>query len=303
MTAKKTAAIDEISEKTVEPPQLKSGIITLVGRSNVGKSTLLNTLVGTKIAAVTHKPQTTRNIIHGVLNSELGQAVFIDTPGVFKEHHNSLAGKLEKRVHEALKDIDMIIYVVDPGKSLGPEERSILALARHLKIPKILVINKSDLPKEEKAFLEDYQNLAEEFSAVFELSALNNRHIKPLKDKVFELLPFGEPLYPPNQLTNIDEKFWIAEIIREKIFLALRQEVPYSTHVEVTNIEDKKDLFVIQATVYTLDSRYKKMIIGANGRAIKEIGIAARKELEAALNKKIFLELEVETDKRWEERV
>lgn len=281
----------------------KSGFITLVGRSNVGKSTLLNTIVGTKLAAVTDKPQTTRNIIHGVLNSAQGQAVFVDTPGVFKDKGNPLSGRLTQRVHEAIQDINMIIYVVDPTKSLGAEERSTMAMIRNLDIPKLLVINKSDLPAKEKIYLDDYKSLGENFTAVFELSALQNRHVQPLRDKVFELLPEGEPLYPPEQLTNVNEKFWVAEIIREKIFKALRQEVPYTTHVEVTDIEDKPDLFVINATVYTYDSRYKKMIIGAAGRSIKEIGIAARKELEAALNKKVFLQLEVETDRRWEEKI
>ena len=269
----------------------------------MGKSALLNTLVGTKIAAVTDKPQTTRNIIHGVLNTAQGQAVFVDTPGVFKDKANPLSGKLIQRVHEALQGINIIIYVADPGKSLGAEERATLAMIRNLDIPKLLVINKSDLPEKEKIYLDDYKALADQFTEVFELSALQNRHVQPLRDKVFELLPVGEPTYPPAQLTNMDEKFWVAELIREKIFKALRQEVPYTTHVEVTEIEDKPDVFVIHATVYTYDSRYKKMIIGAGGRSIKEIGIAARKELEAALNKKVFLELDVETDRRWEERI
>ncbi|MCX6782080.1 MAG: GTPase Era [Candidatus Magasanikbacteria bacterium] len=286
-----------------ENPALKSGLITLVGRSNVGKSTLLNTLIGTKLAIVTDKPQTTRNIIHGVLNWPQGQAVFVDTPGVFKESRNFLSGKLGKRVHESLEDIDLVIYVVDPTKSVGAEERYIMSLIRKIEVPKILVINKSDLPRQEKEFLDDYLALSENYSAVFELSALHNRHVEPLREKVFELLPFGEPLYPPDQLTNTDPKFWVSELIREKIFKALRKEVPYTTHVEIVDIEEKPDLYVIKATIYTLDARYKKMIIGAHGRAIKEIGIAARKELETALNKKVFIELEVETDKHWEERI
>jgi len=283
--------------------QLKSGFATLVGRSNVGKSALMNTLIGTKIAAVTDKPQTTRNIIHGVLNTPQGQVVFVDTPGIFKDKGNPLSGKLIQRAHEALQGINIIIYVADPTKSLGVEERSTLAMIRKMDIPKLLVINKSDLPAKEKVFLDDYRALADQFTAVFELSAQENRDVQPLRDKVLELLPVGEPNYPPTQLTNMDEKFWVAELIREKIFKALRQEVPYTTHVEVTEIEEKPELFVIKAIVYTYDSRYKKMIIGAGGRSIKEIGIAARKELEAALNKKIFLELEVETDRRWEERI
>jgi GTP-binding protein Era len=281
----------------------KSGFVTLIGRSNVGKSTLLNTLIGTKVAAVTHKPQTTRNIIHGVLNSSQGQAVFVDTPGIFKGGHSSINGKLSERVKEAMQEVDVAIYVVDPTKTIGVEERYILAMLRKIKSPKILVINKSDLPEKQKSYLDDYKSLAEEFTAVFELSALLDRHVEPLRQKVFELLPEGGELYLDNQITNIDKNFWAAEIIREKILLALRQEVPYTVHVEVKNMEEREDVTIIKATVYTNDSRYKRMIIGTGGRAIKEIGIAARKELSTALNKKIYLELEVETDKHWEERI
>lgn len=280
----------------------KSGFVTLIGRSNVGKSTLLNSLVGSKIAITSHRPQTTRNILHGVMNGENYQAVFVDTPGIFKEKRNALSGKLTERAEEAAKEIDLAVHVVDPSKEIGTEERYILSLVRKMKIPKLLVINKCDLPKKEKPYLDDYLALADGYEAIFELSALNNRHVQPLREKVAELLPQGEAFYPPEQLTNADPKFWLAEIIREKIFLAMRKEVPYTTHVEVMEIEDKKDVIVIKAVIYTSDSRYKKMIIGAKGRALKEIGIAARKELETALNKKVFLELEVETDKHWTER-
>lgn len=283
-------------------PIFKSGFITMVGRSNSGKSTLLNTLIGTKLAAVTHKPQTTRDIIHGVLNTAQGQAIFVDTPGILKERHNPLAGKLTERAQEALKEIDEILYVVDPTKAIGAEERFILSILRKLDVPKILVLNKSDLPETEKQYLEDYKQLSEEFDATFELSALMNRHIQPLKDKVYELLPEGMPMYEGDQITNIGKGKWIAEVIREKILLALRKEVPYSINVEVRNIEEKPDIIVIEAVILTSDARYKKMIIGAGGRSIKEIGIAARKELSTALNKKIFLELEVETDRHWEDR-
>jgi len=290
-------------EQPETTPSFKSGMITLIGRSNVGKSTLLNTLIGQKVAIVTHKPQTTRNVIHGVLNTPQGQAVFIDTPGIFKEKKNPLSGKMIERVEESLHDVNLIIYVVDPVKSIGAEERFNLSLLRKTKIPKILVINKCDLPEKEKEFIDDYKALGDQFESVFELSALKDRHVEPLRQKVFEFLPEGVPYYPPDQISNTSEEFWIAEVIREKIFLALRQEVPYSTHVEIENIEDKGNILVIKANVLTNSKEYKKMIIGKVGRAIKEIGIAARKELETALNKKVFLEIDVEADKRWTERV
>lgn len=281
----------------------KSGFITLVGRSNVGKSTLMNTLIGTKVAAVTEKPQTTRTVIHGVINDKDGQAILVDTPGVLKQKKDLLSSKMIKKVKESLQEIDIIIYVVDPTKQLGEEERFVLAMVRKIQKPKLLVINKSDITEKDKKYLDEYLDLQEEFDDIFQVSALKDKHIKPLKDKIFELLPVGEPMYPAGQVTNLSEEEWISEIIREKIFNSLYQEIPYSTHVEVEKIEDKEDMIVINANIYTYDKHYKKMIIGYKGQMIKKIGTAARKELELALNRKIFLQLEVETDKRWEERI
>lgn len=282
---------------------MKSGFIAIVGRSNVGKSTLLNTLIGTKIAIVTTKPQTTRHNIHGVLHDARGQAIFVDTPGVLKESRSHLTGRLLEKIKEALSDINVLIYMVDPTREIGTEERYILSLVRKTETPKLLVINKID--ERRKPFLEDYRLLAEEetFDGVFELSALRNRHIEPLKDKVFELLPEGEAFYPAEQWTNIDSKFWVAEIIREKVFNSLDKEVPYTAHVEVQEIEEKPELYVITARILINNNRYKGIIIGSRGRKLKEIGSSARKELETALNKKVFLDLQVEVDSHWEERI
>lgn len=290
---------------------MKSGFVALIGRSNVGKSTLLNTIVGTKISATSFRAQMTRNEIHGVLNMSSGpafpaggQAVFVDTPGVFKDSKDLLSAKLTNRVKEILEqEMDVLVYVVDPSREIGNEERTILGMIRNLKMPKILVVNKSDLPKVEKPFLDSYLALSKEFDFVFELSALRASHIQPLKQKVMELLPEGEPFYPENQLTNVDNYFWIAEIIREKVFSVFDKEVPYSISVEVDNVEDKKDIFVITARILTDQERYKKIIIGHKGQKIKEIGQMARRELEQALNRKVYLELTVEEDKHWVERL
>lgn len=282
---------------------MKSGFVALIGRSNVGKSTLLNTLVGTKIAATSFRPQMTRHVIHGVMNTPDGQAVFVDTPGVLKERKSALTGKLLEKVKEAITDIDLILYVVDPSREIGQEERFVFGLIRHLDTPKILVINKSDLPQRERPYQEDYKAWGRECNAVFSLSALRASHIQPLKQKVMELLPEGEPMYEKEQLTNIDNYFWIAEIIREKLFSVLEKEVPYSTTVEIDNVEDKPDILVVKGRILTSDDRYKKMIIGTGGHKIKEVGVMARRELEAAINKKIFLELEVEVDPHWIERI
>lgn len=283
---------------------MKSGFVVLVGRSNVGKSTLLNTLVGTKIAATSFRAQMTRNEIHGVLNTPDGQAVFVDTPGVFKDRKNPLTAKLTNKVKSILEQgLDLIIYVVDPTREIGDEERAIMGMIKHINLPKLLVINKSDLPFKNRKYQTDYELWSNDFDDVFRLSALRASHIEPLRQKVIELMPEGEAMYNTEQLTNIDNFFWVEEIIREKTFSVFDKEIPYSIAVEVEDIEDKKDIMVIKAKILTNEDRYKKIIIGQRGGKIKEIGKMARRELEQAINKKIFLELEVEVDKHWVERV
>ncbi|HLD31843.1 MAG TPA: GTPase Era [Patescibacteria group bacterium] len=283
---------------------MKTGLVVLIGRSNVGKSTLLNTLIGTKIAATSNKPQMTRHTIHGVLNRPEGQAVFVDTPGIFKDKASLLAGRLQEKIKSALADdINVIVYVADPTRPIGQEERATLGMIRKLPQPKILVINKSDLPAQEKTYESDYESLSPDFNCLFKLSALRASHIEPLRQKVFEFLPESEPLYFDQQLTNVDDYFWVGEIIREKIFDCFDKEVPYTTTVEVDDVEEKTGVTVITARILTSADRYKKIIIGRGGRKIKEIGQAARRELEQALNTKIYLDLEVEVDPHWPERV
>lgn len=282
---------------------MKSGFAILIGRSNVGKSTLLNSLVGTKIAATSFRAQMTRDIIHGVINTPEGQAVVIDTPGIFKDKRSLLSGKLINKAKESIGGVDIILYIVDPSREIGSEERYTYGLTRHLDIPKILVLNKSDLPKSVRRYQPDYEAWGSNFTAVYTLSALRGSHIEPLKNKIIELLPEGELTYPEEQLTNVHNYFWVAEIIREKIFSIFDKEVPYSITVETENIEDKPDIMIISAHILTNNARYKKIIIGRNGVKIKEIGQLARRELEQALNKKIYLELEVEVDRHWVERV
>jgi len=288
---------------------MKSGFVAIIGRSNVGKSTLLNTLVGTKIAATSFRAQMTRHLIHGVLNIpgnatfEAGQAVFVDTPGFFRDKKSSLTSKLINKIHEGLEGIDLIIYVADPSREIGDEERGLYGMIRHLDIPKILVLNKSDLPQKERSHEKEYMAWTPDFAEVFSLSALRASHIQPLREKVIEMLPEGEAMYLDNQLTNVTEDFFIEELIREKAFSVLDKEVPYSVTVKVDNIEQKPDMFVITARILTDEERYKRIIIGKQGYKIKEIGQLARKELEQALNKKVFLELEVEVDAHWVEGI
>jgi len=230
---------------------LKSGMVVLAGRANVGKSTLLNSLVGTKLAITTPKPQTTRHTIQGVLNMPQGQAVFIDTPGYFQEKRSAITPKLNQKISESLRGVNLILYIVDPSRQIGPEERYMLSLLRKTEAPIILVINKIDLPEKQLEFLEDYRDLKNNFKEMIEISALKNKHIKTLIEKIFTYLPEGEPLYPPESITNVDQKFFISELIREKVFHTMGDEVPYTTTVEIEDIEDKPDILVITAVILT----------------------------------------------------
>jgi len=278
---------------------MKSGFAVLVGRSNVGKSTLLNALVGSKIAITTPKAQTTRHNIQGVLTEDRGQIVFVDTPGMLQKK-DILTKKLLNKVKESLKEIDVVVYVVDPTRSIGDEEKQLMRLVADLKVPKILVINKID--EEKRPYHEYYTDLVDQFDQMIELSALKGTHVGGLKDIIFELLSEGEMYYPEGQLTNLPNDFWVAELIREKLFLRLRQELPYQTHVVVDEIDDREDMIYIKARILTLDERHQRMIIGAGGRGVKEVGQSTRKELEAVMNKKIYLDLNVQVDKHWMEQ-
>ncbi len=280
----------------------KSGFVVLVGRSNVGKSTLLNSLIGSKVAITTPKPQTTRLPVQGILSNEFGQAVFVDTPGIMKKSKDALTRKLVSFAKDAMRDVDVVIYVADPTRSIGDEEKSALQMISQLPQPRVLVINKSDLP--DAPYLDHYRDLASNFTAVIELSAMTGKNVNTLINVIFELLPEGDPFYPEGQLTNMPNKQWLAELIREKLFLRLRQEVPYTTHVEVEELENHDgDVLYIKANVLTTEERYKRMIIGRGGQGIKEIGQSTRRELEAVMDRKVFLELNVDVDAHWLDRL
>jgi GTP-binding protein Era len=279
----------------------KVALAVLVGRSNTGKSTLLNNLIGTKVAITSPKPQTTRHIIHGVLNDPRGQIVFVDTPGLFKQVPDTLTSRLNEMAKDSLDGIDLVIYVVDPRRHVGDEEKNIHRLVLQSDKPKILVLNKSDV---KRPFLDEYMTWAKDFDAVVDVSAREARHLKPLIDAIYELAPAGDqPLYPPDQITNVDNKFFLSEVVREKIFLAMHDEIPYTVKVEIEETERRENgVWYVKANIITNAPRAKKMLIGARGRQVKEIGQAARKEIEAITGAKVFLELNVDVDERWQER-
>lgn len=284
---------------------MKSGFAVLIGRSNVGKSTLLNALVGTKVAITSPKPQTTRQQIRGIVNDPRGQIVFVDTPGIFEEAHNRLTTQLNRAARSSLNGIDVVVYVADPTRAIGNEEHILLRMIDKVRVPKILAINKTDVRN--PPFISEYRNLADRFDLTLEISALRARALKDLVSAVFDRLPEGEPSYPEFQFSDLEHRFWISELIREKVFIQMGAEIPYTTAVEILEMEDKTSdsapLRYIKAVILTTNPRHKQMLIGRGGRKIKEIGWAARKELEAVLNTKVFLDLHVEVDERWMDRL
>ena len=282
---------------------MKSGVVALVGRPNVGKSTLLNTLLGQRVSITSPKPQTTRFPIQAVFEEERGQIIFVDTPGIFTKVKDQVAARINLRTEEMIeKGIDVIVYMVDHTRERAEEENRALGMVRKLNIPKILVVNKVDV--KEPTHIVQYRFMEDEFDKVIEISALENKHIPLLLDEIFERLPEGEPIVDTTTLVqpglNLDSKTFISEIIREKAFLNLRREVPYAIAAVVDEIEERENgVTYIKARLLTSADRYKGMIIGQNGAMIKEISMAARKELEVAANKKVFLDLTVETDPHW----
>lgn len=279
------------------------GTVLLIGRPNVGKSTLVNNLIGQKVAITSPKAQTTRFPIQALYQDERGQIVFVDTPGIFNKAGDALARKINQQARRAAsQDIDVVIYVVDHTRKRDFEEAKILGLVRKINKPKILVINKIDI--KEPTYLPQYAFLKEEFADIVSVSALYRKHLKALLDRIFAYLPEKSALIErgdhPYPALNLDSKTFIAEIIREKIFLRTRKEIPYATTVVVDEIiERTENRIYIKARILTFNDTYKKMLIGEGGRKIKEIGSMARRELETAAGKAIYLDLTVETDRHW----
>ena len=281
---------------------MKSGFVSLVGRPNVGKSTLLNSIIGTKVAITSNKPQTTRNVIQGIYNEEDTQIIFVDTPGVHKPNHK-LGKYLNKQVYSNIDDVDAILMLVDGSQELGSGDKYIIEKLKEKNIPVILVINKIDKLTHDEILLKiaEYKDLYE-FSEIVPLSALKNNNVDELIKTIKNYLKDEIKYYEDNQITNKPLTFTIAEIVREKVFELTHEEVPHSLTCIVENIEKDKNSYHINVAIIVVRDSLKKIIIGNRGSKIKEVGIRARKELEILLNKKIYLELYVKTIKKWRDK-
>ena len=283
-----------------------------MGRPNTGKSTLLNALMNQKVAITSPLPQTTRKSSQVVFRDERGVIVFTDTPGIIGKVEDLMSKNINLEAPKSTARKDVVVCLVDISREKSEEENKVIGLVRKMPSKKILVYNKMDKAVGSKDHLAEYNYLEEEFDEVITTSAIKEKNIKGLLKIIFGFLPeilkkdinkelrvMAENKGP---LIGMGSKEYVAEIIREKAYLFLREELPYTINVEVQEIKEKKDLIYIKATINTNADRYKKMIIGKNGKKIKEIGFNARKELELMSSRKVYLDLTVEIDRHWMER-
>jgi GTP-binding protein Era len=277
---------------------LRSGYASITGRPNVGKSTFLNAVLGQKVSIVTSKAQTTRNRIVGIKTLPDAQVIFIDTPGIHRPRHG-LGAFMVKEAKAALKDVDVVLYMVEP-RLPSREDMDIIKLLEHLGKPVFLLINKIDTVKKPQLLpvMEEYSRLRR-FDEIFPVSALNGEGIDLVLEKTVERLPHGPKYYPDDLVTDSLERFMAAEIIREKLMESTEEEVPHSAAVEVVEWKDRKDSVFISANIYVEKKGQKGIIIGKQGQRLKQIGTEARKDIEALLGVKVFLELWVKVKEQW----
>lgn len=292
--------------------KIKYGRVVLLGRPNTGKSTLLNAIMNQKVAITSPLPQTTRKNTRVVFADKRGKIVFSDTPGIIGKVVDLVGKRVNTEAPKELTRADIILFLVDISRPKSEEENKALGLIRKTDAKKILVYNKMDAAVGPKDHLAEYNYLEEEFDDVIFVSAIKQKNVKGLLIKIFNLLSTSDPKNAKDEVDILENKDkpvisigseeYVAELIREKTYLFLRQEVPYSINVEVDEIKDKRKVLLVKASIYTNADRYKKMIIGKNGKKIKEIGYNARKELELMSQRKVFLELTVKIDKHWAEK-
>jgi GTPase len=276
----------------------KSGFVNILGNPNVGKSTLMNLLVGERLSVITPKAQTTRHRIMGILSGDDYQIVYSDTPGILNPKYK-LQAAMMRSVESALEDADLIIYVTDVVETVSKNEAQLTRILNN-EVPKIIVVNKIDLTTQDE--LEKIVAKWEEMAPgvpILPVSALNRFNTDMLLREVIERLPEGPPYFPKDQLTDRYERFFVSEIIRGKIFETYQKEIPYSVEVEIESFKEEPALTRISAVIYTARDSQKGIIIGHKGSMLKRVGTGARKEIEEFLGKKVFLELYVKVEHEW----
>ncbi len=283
---------------------MRSGMVAIVGRPNVGKSSLLNALVGRKVAIVSHKPQTTRHRIQGVLHAQEGQIVFVDTPGLHKVQKRALNRCMNEAAMAALSGVDLVLFVVEALRWTD-EDQAVLEKLTGLPTPIGLIVNKVDRVADKARLLPELAQLNRRgnFAFVVPLSAAKRSNLEGLVREIFAKLPEGPPLYPQGQVMGHDERFMAAEVVREKLTRALHQELPYSLTVEVEKFEREQELVRIAAVIWVEREGQKKIVIGAEGEALKAVGSAARRELERSLGRQVFLKLWCKVKENWTDDV
>jgi len=281
---------------------MKSGFVGLVGRPNVGKSTLLNSIIGKKVSITSNKPQTTRNLIQGIYNKEDLQIVFVDTPGIHKSK-NKLGKVLNKQAFFSIDDVDVILFLVDVSEDLGKGDKFIIELLKEINKPVILVLNKIDKIKKDKILLkiDEYKDLYN-FSEIIPLSAYRNDNVDRLLEVLEKYLPDSIQYFDEDTVTSSSDSFVISELIREKVLELTEEEVPHSVTCITEKIEYSKNVVNINALIVVDRENLKGIIIGKQGNMIKEIGTRARLDIQDYLGKKVYLELFVKVMPKWRER-
>ena len=279
----------------------KSGIITICGRPNVGKSTLINALVGEKVAIVTNKPQTTRNRICGIRNQGEAQFVFVDTPGLHKAR-TRLGDYMVNVVKESVADVDAVMLLVEPIPNIGAPEEQLIRRIQQLDCPAVLVINKIDTLEDKRVILEvidAYQSVAD-FDAVLPISARTGEEVDVLLKILEDYLPEGPQLFPEGMTSDQPERQMMAEILREKMLLCLEKEIPHGTAVEITRFAERDDEVIeVEATIYCEKSSHKGIIIGKGGSMLKKVSTMARQDMERFMGTKVFLQTWVKVKENW----
>ncbi len=279
----------------------KAGFVNIIGKPNVGKSTLMNAIIGEQLSIITPKAQTTRHRIIGILNEPEYQIVFSDTPGVLQPAYG-MQERMMRFVESAFADADVMIYISDAGER-GKIDEQLLDRLNKLEVPLLVLLNKVDLlTQEEVAEVMDIIQQQSPKATVIPVSALHRFNLEAVMEQIVSLLPEGPPYYDKEELSDRPVRFFVAEIIREKILLNYQKEIPYSSQVEIESFQEEPDIIRIRAVIYVERKSQKGILIGHQGQQLKKVGTAARKDMEKFLDQKVFLELYVKVDENWRDQ-